>query len=153
VRGQSRFWLPPAILIASGAVAVVMIWALRPTTQVSLSMRPVRPLTAAACVAEARHYGYSTGGAGTICPSGTAHSWYHALLTNNGPYALMSCAATGYDSRGKTVFHGPLLFGFGGVRGLFAPDHRSIAFSWYLPQAVTAPVTRYAATCSARPYP
>jgi hypothetical protein len=142
-----------AVLIVGGAVAVVVVvWALRPA-QVALSMRAVRPLTMAACVAETHHYGYSIGAAGVICEPGTDGSWYHARLTNMGPYAFMSCVATGYDSRGKVVFHGLLPFTFADPRGLFAPGHRSIVFSWYLPQAVTAPVARYVATCSARQYP
>jgi len=94
-------------------------------------MRPVRPLTRAACVAEAHRY--SIAAAGMICQPGAGGSWYRARLTNNGPRAFMRCVATGYDSHGKTVFHGLLPFQFGGIRGLLAPGHRSIAFSWYLP--------------------
>jgi predicted small lipoprotein YifL len=134
----------------AGSCAVYVVGFTLLPSQVSLSMRPARPLSRAACVEETHRYGYSIAAAGNICQRGIGQSWYHARLTNNGPYAFMRCVATGYDSHEKAVFHGLLPFEFGGIRGLFAPGHRSIAFSWYLPHRTSAPVARYVATCSAR---
>ena len=149
---RRRYWVAFTPLIIGAAVAIVVIWVTRPA-QVTLIMRPVRPLTIAACAAEAHQYGYSLSAAAGFCEAGTGHSWYFARLTNRGPYDFMSCAATGYDSRGQNVFHGPLPFEFAGIRGLFAPGHRTITFTWYLPQITSAAVARYTATCTARHYP
>jgi hypothetical protein len=139
-------------LIVGGAVVAVVVWALRPA-QVSISMWPVRPPRAAVCVAEAHQYGYSVDAAGVICGNGSGASWYYARLTNNGPYAFMSCEASAFDSAGNVVFHGPLPFEFGGMRGLFAPGRRTITFYWFLPEKAAGRVARYTATCSARHYP
>jgi hypothetical protein len=135
-----------AALLVVSAVAAVIVWLTRPA-QVTLSMRPVRPLTMAACVAEAHRYGYSISAGRIICPSLSAPRWYHAVLVNRGSYALVDCSATGYDSGGKAVFHGWLPFTFAGIRGLFA-GHGTTSFYWYLPKPTASQVLRYAASCS-----
>jgi hypothetical protein len=151
---RRRYRAALAVLIVGAAVAVVVIWVTRPAqAQVTLSMRPVRPLSTAACAGEAHQYGYSLSAAAGFCQTGAGHAWYFARLTNRGPYDFMSCAATAYDSRGRIVFQGPLPFEFAGIRGLFAPGHRSMTFYWYLPQITTAAVARFTATCTARRYP
>jgi hypothetical protein len=116
-------------------------------------MRPGKPLTLEACAAEAHAQGYSLGAGKLICNPGAFVPWYHAVLTNRGAYAPVSCTATAYDPHGRSVFNGALSFELFGIRGLFAPAHRSIAFYWYLPEAATGPIKRYVAACSAKPYP
>jgi hypothetical protein len=138
-------------LVAGGVIAVTVFKPHR--SPVALSLRPAPALTAAACRAEVRHYGYGAGPAAALCRSASGQSWYHAKLANHGPYQYMSCSAVGYDSRGRVVFTGPLPFEFAGIRGLFAPGHRSISFAWYLPRKPASAVARYTATCAARQYP
>lgn len=141
-----------AALAVTGTIIAVSIWLTRPA-QFTLSMRPVRARTTAACAAEAHHYGYSITVATTImCPASSAQSWYHAVLVNRGRYTLVNCSATGYDARGRTVFHGALPFTFAGIRGLFA-GHGTTAFYWYLPHPTAVVVQRYATTCSVNPWP
>lgn len=148
---RRRWWLAAALAVA-GAVVAVMVWVTQPP-QFSLSLRPVRPLTTAACAAEAHQYGYSLTVATTImCPTSAAQSWYHAVLINRGGYTLVNCSATGYDARGKVIYHGLVPFSFAGLRGLFA-GHGTTTFYWYLPQSAAAPVQRYSATCSVNPWP
>lgn len=147
----ARYAVIVIALVAGGVIAVTVFKPHR--SPVTLDLRPATPLTTAACITEVRHYGYGAGPAGSLCQSSTGQSWYHARLTNRGPQAFMSCSATGFGPRGEVVFKGPLPFEFGGVRGLFAPGHRSITFSWYLPRKAASAVARYTATCSARQYP
>jgi hypothetical protein len=152
----NRSWLVryAVIVVALVAGGVIAVTVFRPhRSPVTLSMRPVPPLTTAACVTEVRHYGYGAGPAGDLCRPAAGQRWYHARLTNRGPQDFMSCTARGFSSSGQVVFSGRLPFEFGGIRGLFAPGHRAITFSWYLPRKTASPVARYTATCSARPYP
>ena len=116
--------------------------------QFSLQMRPVPPLSAGACMAEARHYGYTSGAGSVICAPGRQRGWHRAVLTNRGPYGLPRCVATGFGAQGQRVFAGPLWFEIGGTRGMFVPAHRSVTFYWYLPAQARRPVARYAATCT-----
>jgi hypothetical protein len=166
MRGRRWYWVAACVLIVIGAVAVIVVRATR-SPQLTLSMRPVRTLTTAACVAEAHRYGYSISAGMFICqpgtaaaapplggvhgPSGSAPLWYHAVLVNRGSYALVDCSATGYDSGGRAVFHGGLPFTFAGIRGLFA-GHGTTAFYWYLPKRTASEVLRYTASCSINPY-
>jgi hypothetical protein len=45
-----------------------------------------------------------------------------------------------YGVGGAVLFRGLLPFEFGGIRGLFAPAHQALSFTWYLPQRTTARV-------------
>ena len=144
-------WLAAGAALGATAVAVA-VWSARPA-QITLWMRPVHPLTLAACAEEAHQYGYSIGAGRTICRPGVGGTWYRAALVNRGPYAQASCTATAYGAHGAVLFTGPLQFGFGSPRGLFAPAHFAITFTWYLPRHAAAPVRAYQAKCSAPPYP
>jgi hypothetical protein len=150
--GFLRYAVILVALIAGGVAAVTIFHPARPP-QVALALRPAPAPTVAACVSEVRHNGYGAGAAGPLCASGAGQAWYRARLTNHGPYEFMSCTATGYDAGGKVVYRGPLPFEFAGSRGLFAPAHRSVTFSWYLPRKPAGAVRHYTAVCSARPYP
>jgi hypothetical protein len=69
-------------------------------------------------------------------------------LTNHSGGAYPLCDAKALDSTGKIVFNGPLFFTFGGgIAGLYARGHRSVTFSWYLPD-ISRPIARYVATCA-----
>jgi hypothetical protein len=83
----------------------------------SLRMRPVPPLSAKACIAEARHYGYSSGAGSVICAPALQRGWYHAVLTNRGAYGRPRCVATELGAQGQKVLAGPLSFEIGGIRG------------------------------------
>jgi hypothetical protein len=144
-------WLAVGAIIGASAVAVA-VWATRPT-QITLWMTPAHPLTLAACAEEAHQFGYSIDAGRSFCQPGVGGTWYHAALVNNGPYRQVSCTAKGYGARGTVLFSGPLPFEFGGIRGLFAPAHWALLFTWYLPQRTTARVWTYVATCSTLPYP
>jgi hypothetical protein len=111
-------------------------------------MRPTPPLSAKACIAEARRFDYSASAGAIICAPGQHRSWYRAVLTNTGAYGLPRCEATGFDAHRRTVFNGRLFFLIGGMRGVFVPAHRAIKFYWYLPARTGSPVTRYTATCA-----
>ena len=87
-----------------------------------------------------------------ICRPGVGGTWYRTALVNHGPYTQVSSAATGYGAHGVVLFSGPLEFAFGGPRGLFAPAHWAITFTWYLPRRTAARVRAYQASCSALPY-
>ncbi len=149
MKGRRWHWVAASVLIVTGAVAAIIVWLTQPP-QATLSMRPVKPLTTAACVAEAHRYGYSISAGRIICPSWSAPRWYHAVLVNRGSYALVDCSATGYDPGGKAVFHGWLPFTFAGIRGLFA-GRGTTAFYWYLPKPIASDVSRYTASCSISP--
>jgi len=124
--------------IAVAVAVIVVLIAIHPPAQITLRLRHVAPLTMAACISEATHFGYSVDGARNICSFGKSRSWYHAVLTNKGQGAYPSCRATGFDRSGKAVFGGSLPFALGGFpAGLFARGHRSIAFYWYLPSNST----------------
>jgi hypothetical protein len=122
--------------------------------QFTMQMRPALPLPTMTCISEARGYGYSPVGAGSICAAGKGRSWYHAVLTNRGSGAYPACEATGLDARGRAIFNGQLLFLFGGrPAGLFAPGHRSVTFDWYLPGKTRGAVASYTAACAVNPNP
>lgn len=144
-----------ALILLAGAIVVIGgCSASRRPGQFTLQLKPVAPLSAKACVSQARRYGSGAGGGTVICRSGKGRSWYHAVLTNRGQGAYPACRAIALDTRGRTVFNGPLSFNFGGVpAGLFSPGHRSITFSWYLPEQTRGPVTRYTSACSPNPRP
>jgi hypothetical protein len=170
---RRRYQVALAALLVVGVVAAIAIWVTRPA-QLTLSMRPVLALTTAACASEVHAHGYAVSVGTSMCQPGAAcagepHAhgyavsvgtsmcqpdlkprWYHAVLVNNGSYALVACSATGYDSGGNAIFHGTLPFTFAGPDGLFA-GHGRTAFYWFLPQPVTGPVARYAASCSVSP--
>lgn len=153
----SRYWVPRWFWLAAGAaigaIAVaVAVWSTRPA-QITLWMRPVHPLTLAACAEEAHQFGYSLGAGRSICGPGAGGTWYRAALVNHGPYTQVSCAATGYGAHGVVLFRGPLQFAFGSPRGLFAPAHWAITFTWYLPRRTATRVRAYQASCSTLPYP
>jgi hypothetical protein len=155
VRGRyvtSRwFWF--AVGAIGGALAVAVAgWATRPQ-QIDFWMRPVHPLTLAACADEAHQFGYSIGAGRLICEPGVGGTWYRAALVNHGLYAKVSCTATGYGASGAVLYKGPLEFAFGGPRGLFAPAHWAISFRWYLPRRTAERVRAYQASCSTSPYP
>ncbi len=118
-------------------------------------MNPRTALGATPCVAEAQRFGgYSVAAATGMCRAGSNRAWYRGVITNSGPGAYPACTATAFDQQGNVVFHGPLVFMFGGFpAGLFAIGHRSIAFDWYLPDKAQGPVARYAATCAVNPHP
>lgn len=153
----NRSWLVRyaviVIALVAGGVIAVTVFKPHRAPHVTMSMRPAPALTTAACATQVRRFRYGTATASSLCQSGRGQTWYQAKLTNRSPASYMNCSATGFDARGKVVFTGPLLFEFGGIRGLFAPAHRSITFAWYLPRQPASPVTRYTATCSARGYP
>jgi len=149
--GRRWYWVALSGLIVAAAVALIL--SLTRPPQIVMSMRPAKPLTLDACAAEAHTQGYSLSAGQLVCGPGAFVPWYHAVLTNRGAYALVSCTATAYDSDRRSVFNGRLAFELFGIRGLFAPAHRSIGFYWYLPQAASGPVSRYVATCSTEPYP
>jgi hypothetical protein len=144
-------WLAVGAIIGASAVAIA-VWATRPA-QVTLWMTPVHPLTLAVCAEEAHQFGYSIGAGRIICEPGVGGTWYSAILVNDGQYARVSCTATGYGARGAVIFSGLLPFELGGIRGLFAPAHQALSFTWYLPQRPNARVRTYVATCSTLPYP
>ena len=56
------------------------------------------------------------------------------------------------ELRGTVLFRGPLEVAFGGPRGLFAPAHWALSFTWYLPRRTAARVRAYVASCSTVPY-
>jgi hypothetical protein len=152
-----RFWVSRWSWLAAGgvigAVAVAAgLWSVRPP-QITLWMRPVHSLTLAACAEEAHQFGYSLGAGRGICRPGAGGSWYRAALVNRGSYTQVSCSATGYGAGGVVLFSGPLAFGFGGPRGLFAPARWAQTFTWYLPRKAAARVRAYQASCTASPYP
>ena len=138
-------------LILAGAtiVAISGCGSAHQSVQYTLHMRPALPLSARACILEARRYGYSATAGALICAPGQRRSWYRAVLINTGAYGLPSCETTGFDAHGRKVFSGRLFFEIGGIRGLFVPAHRAITFYWYLPAMTRGPVARYAATCTA----
>jgi hypothetical protein len=144
-------WLYPAAVIALAAIGIVTgiaVGSRHAAPQLTLQLAPTTTLTMRACVAEVTPAGYTVAAARSICSFGRERPWYHARLTNNGAGAYPSCSANGFDSRGKIVFSGPLVFSFGGFPdGLYAKGHRSTAFSWYLPRAVSRQVERYVAVC------
>ncbi len=113
----------------------------------------MHPLTLAACADEAHQFGYSTGAGGLLCRPGLGGTWYRAALVNHGSYTGVSCTATAYGARGLVLFSGPLQFAFGGPRGLFAPAHWAMTFTWYLPHRTADRVRAYQASCSALGYP
>jgi hypothetical protein len=136
-----------AAALAAG-VAVLVVTSSAGSEQLTLRMRPAQPLTMTECIAEATPHGYSPDGAAAICSLGQDRSWYRAVLTNSGGDAYPLCSAKAFDSRGNIVFSRQLVFDFGGwPAGLHAQGHRSVSFSWYLPD-VSRPVARYLATCS-----
>jgi hypothetical protein len=137
-----------AMAVTAVSMATYGCGASAQVAQFSLQMRPVPPLSAKACIAEARHYGYSSGAGSIICAPGQHRGWYHAVLTNRGAYGLPSCVATGFGAQGQKVFAGPLFFEIGGIRGMFVPAHRSVTFYWYLPAKARGPVARYATSCA-----
>jgi hypothetical protein len=163
MRGSLEYWIRRypvvrylVVLVALLAGGVIAVAVFHPTksSQVTMAMKPAAPLTTAACVSQARHFGgYSAGAAGLLCGTGHGLSWYHARLTNQGGYDFTRCRATGYDAGGRVVFRGLLPFDFAGTRGLFAPGHRSIEFSWYLPRQSGSAAARYVTACVARQYP
>jgi hypothetical protein len=136
------------ILAGAGIMAISGCGSSPQSPQYTLQMRPAVPLSAGACIAEARHYGYSPTAGASICAPGQRRRWYRAVLTNAGAYGLPSCAATGFDARGRQVFRGRLFFEIGGITGLFVPAHQAITFYWYLPAQTRSPVARYAASCT-----
>ena len=97
MRGRRWYWAALIVLAMGGLVAVVALTAVHRPAQIALRMKPVPPLTMAACITEATHFGYSVVGARTICSFGKARSWYHAVLTNKGPGAYPSCGATVFE--------------------------------------------------------
>lgn len=151
MNGRRRYQIALATVIVLGGVAAVVVWIARPA-QVTISISPLRPLSAGACAAEVHGYGYSLDAADDMCVPGAGSSWYHAVLLNRGSYSRVSCSATVYDARGNTVFHGVLPFTFGGIRGLFA-GHGTTSFDWFLPPPTSARASRYVTTCSTLPYP
>jgi hypothetical protein len=136
------------ILAGAAIVAIGGCGSSHQSAQYTLHMRPALPLSARACIAEARRYGYSATAGAIICAPGQRRSWYRGVLTNGGAYGLPSCEATGFDAHARKVFSGRLSFEIGGIRGLFVPAHRAITFYWYLPSKTRSPVARYAATCT-----
>jgi len=151
MRAQARARVVLAVAIACGTAGVVSCAAGQRSEQITMRMEPSSPLSMSACAAEIRHFQHHAMIALSICAAGRTRSWYHAVLTNNGPGAYPACQATAFDSRGATVFSGQLSLDFGGFRaGLSARGHRSVALYWYLPQRarVRDPVVRYVATCS-----
>jgi hypothetical protein len=162
VRGSLEYWirrygvvryLVVLVALLAGGVIAVAVFHPAKSSQVTMAMKPAAPLTTAACVSQARHYGYAAAPAGALCATGRGLSWYHARLTNKGGYDFTRCRATGYDAGGRVVFRGLVPFDFAGPRGLFAPGHRSIEFSWYLPRQAGSPAARYVTDCTARQYP
>jgi hypothetical protein len=157
VRGRWRVWHWPALIGALAVVVTVVAVVTRTANagpeQFTLRMRPAPPLTMTDCIAEATPYGYSSRGAARICSAGMARSWYHAVLKNNGGGDYPLCRAQAFDAAGNIVFSGHLVFDFGGrPAGLYAYGHRSVSFSWYLPD-VSRAVARYVARCSANNSP
>jgi hypothetical protein len=150
MRDRRRAWRWLAVIAAAVAivVAVVVVTDSAGSEQLTLRMRPAPPLKMTECIAEATPHGYSPRGAAAICSFGQGRSWYRAVLTNSGGDAYPICSAKAFDSRGSIVFSGQLFFVFGGwPAGLHSRGHRSVSFSWYLPD-VSRPVARYMATCS-----
>jgi hypothetical protein len=154
--GRWRVWPWSAAIAASLAVvATVMVVVTNNagSEQLTLRMRPAPPLKMTECIAKATPHGYSPYGAAAICSLGKGRSWYRAVLNNSGGDAYPLCSAKAFDSRGNIVFSGQLVFDFGGFpAGLYAQGHRSVSFSWYLPN-VSRPVARYLATCSVNSNP
>jgi hypothetical protein len=138
-----------AVAAVTGCSAVFPL-----TSQLTLRMRPARPMTTTSCVSEARRYGWSAEGGATICAIGRGRSWYHADLKNTGQGAYPLCKATAIGPHGNVVFNGRIIFLLGGFpAGLFASGHRSMAFYWYLPQKTRGAIVRYMATCSVNSNP
>lgn len=152
MRGRRRYWIVGLSGTAVAVAVALVLWLTRPP-QIVLSMRPAHPLMLDACAAEAHAQGYSLLAGKDLCRAGASVPWYHAVLTNRGGYAQVSCSATGYDSHSLVAFNGLLGLELFGIRGLFAPGHQTIRFYWYLPEAASAPIKRYVATCSVEPYP
>ena len=135
-----------------GAFAVaIAVWVTRPPP-VKLWMKPAHPLTLAACTQEAHQFGFSADAGRLLCKPGMGGTWYHAALVNDGQYSRVSCTATGYGADHAILFKGVLPFAFGGIRGLFAPAHWALSFTWYLPRRTAGRVWTYAAACSVQPY-
>jgi hypothetical protein len=157
VRWRRRSWLavfavPVVSLVIAGVVTACALGQ-RETAPLTLRMRPTPPLATAACTSELTSFGFSSRGAAQLCSLGEGRSWYRAMLTNVGGGAYPFCRAKALDSSGRIVFSGPLFFNFGGgVAGLYAPGHRSVKFSWYLP-GVSRPIARYVATCTVNQNP
>lgn len=157
MRSRWRAWhwlaLIAALAIGVTVVAVVTRASNAAPEQFTLLMRPAPRLTITECKAEATPYGFSPHGAAEICSAGMSRSWYHAVLNNNGGGAYPLCRAKAFDADRNIVFSGQLVFDFGGQpAGLYAHGHRSVSFSWYLPD-VSRPVARYVASCSVNPSP
>jgi hypothetical protein len=95
----SRSWVPRWFWLAAGLLIGVIAVALaaRPArpAQITLWMRPVHPLTLAACAEEAHQFGYSLGADRDICGPGAGGAWYRAagLPYEAGP--------------GEAAFYGP----------------------------------------------
>jgi hypothetical protein len=151
MRGRWRVWCSLTVIAAGLTVAVAVLVVVTNNArseQLTLRMRPALPLKMTGCIAEATPHGYSPVGAAAICALGKGRSWYRAVLNNSGDDAYPLCNAKAFDSRGNVVFSGQLVFDYGGLpAGFHALGHRSVSFSWYLPN-VSRPVARYLATCS-----
>jgi hypothetical protein len=149
---RPRYWAT-LIVVTVAVAAAVVTWRLTRPAQYTLRLTPITPPTTQSCVSEAEHFGYSAAGGANICQPGNGRNWYRAVLTNRGSYGLPACTATGFDRRGHKLFTGTMVFGIGGIRGLFVAGHSTISFAWYLPGQQHRPIDRYTATCSPSPSP
>jgi hypothetical protein len=145
MRIRARYWV---MLSVVAVVAAVVAWRATRPAQYALRLTPMTPPTAASCISETDHYGWSAEFGAIICKQGNGRNWYRAVLTNRGSYGLPACTVTGFDRHEHKVFSGPVVFGIGGIRGLFVAGHSTVSFIWYLADQPRRPIAAYTATCS-----
>jgi hypothetical protein len=149
-----RLTIRLTLIVLTIAVCTIGIWrTVHEPATFAVRLRPAIPLTTAACISQARRFGYSPEGGSSICAAGRGRIWYHAVITNSGHGAYPACSARAFGPHGSAVFNGPLAFTLGGIPGLFVPGHRSMTFYWYLPRRTHGQIVRYSATCSVNSNP
>jgi len=109
---------------------------------------PRQPLSFAACMREARGWGYSFGAARQFgcSPSAFQAPWFHGTFTNeSAPGTYIHCTFTAWDANGQRLFNGWLpLVEVGFRAGMFLYRHQTRSINWYFDALSYRDAARYA---------